>query len=128
MEEPPLIFIMLLYLSELDEIEEIMISLSGKGEEMAIFNWKYYVMRKTCFISQLFVSSSVFNYELSFSGCGGFVWRGEEGFDWFWCYFLVGWLVGFLVFFMCSICVLIMITASLRFSFPAYDSTRHIKI
>lgn len=90
-EEPPLIFIMLLYLYELDEIEEIMVPLSGKGEEMAVFNWKCYVMRKTCFISQLFLSSSVFNYELSFSGCGGFVWRRGEAFVWFWCYFLVGW-------------------------------------
>lgn len=44
---------------------------------MAIFNWEYYVMWKNCFISQLFMSSSsVFKYELSFSGCGCYVWRG----------------------------------------------------
>lgn len=87
-------------------------------------------MQKMCFILQLFMSSSV-EYELSFCEYGGFVWRGGGVclvlvlfFDW-----LVDWFSFFLIFFfMCSICILIMITASLRLSFPAYDSTRPINI
>lgn len=64
-----------------------------KGKrEMARFNWDYYVMQKICFILQLFISSSVFKYELSFSVCAGFVWRGGEGLFGFGVIFwLAGW-------------------------------------
>lgn len=59
--------------------------------EMAMFNWEYYVMQKICFISQLFMSSSIFKYELSFSGHGRFVWRGGESLFGFGVIFLVDW-------------------------------------
>lgn len=85
------------------------------------------VTQKISFISQLLMSSSVFKYKLPFLRVWVFYLegRGEFGFG-----VGFGWLVdmfscGF--FFMCSICILIMISASLRLSFPAYVSTRHIK-
>lgn len=69
-EIPPLIIIMVLCLYKLDEVEDTMVSLFGKGREIREFFGaflgyligniismiKYYVMQKISFISQFFMS------------------------------------------------------------------------
>lgn len=83
-------------------------------------------MWKICFISQFFMSSVVLSMSCPFVGVN-VLFGGEGRVCFVLVLFLVGRLICFLVFYV-QLCILTMMTASLRLSFPNYDSTRHIKI